>query len=358
MRRFLHPRRSAFTLVELLTVIFIISLLIAILVPAISSVRTKAKVVATQAIQSQIGLGLETFKADGKFGGAYPPSRTDQPYTRATPPSWNHVANPFRFGNALNPPFATPEIEITGAGLLVWALSGPDLLGTAGFPSNWSTICHNDQPAGNRAPGLYSVVNNVPSYPRGGQYVDLSKIKVTRWAGRQNTANGAGGFDIEAEVQATGGRPQVREYPMYLDAFGYPILYWRADAVGDLVADNTDANNGGGGGDSIGGAARGVYHYADNRRLIDPDSADSRNTVLTLRKGANRHQLKFDNVNNGNRPANQAFAFGTFQAFINDPRVSAKHQPYRSDSYILLSAGPDGVFGTADDIANFDHNGQ
>jgi len=29
-------------------------------------------------------------------------------------------------------------------------------------------------------------------------------------------------------------------------------------------------------------------------------------------------------------------------------------RPYRSDSFILLSAGPDGLYGTGDDVFNFD----
>lgn len=31
-------------------------------------------------------------------------------------------------------------------------------------------------------------------------------------------------------------------------------------------------------------------------------------------------------------------------------------RPYRPDSYLLISAGPDGLYGTADDIANYDVN--
>jgi len=36
-----------------------------------------------------------------------------------------------------------------------------------------------------------------------------------------------------------------------------------------------------------------------------------------------------------------------------DTRVSSKPQPYRGDSFILISAGRDGLYGTADDICNF-----
>jgi len=38
-----------------------------------------------------------------------------------------------------------------------------------------------------------------------------------------------------------------------------------------------------------------------------------------------------------------------------DPKASASGivWPYRPDSYILISAGADGYYGTADDITNF-----
>jgi hypothetical protein len=40
---------------------------------------------------------------------------------------------------------------------------------------------------------------------------------------------------------------------------------------------------------------------------------------------------------------------------IMDPKVSTIRRawPYRPDSYILISAGADGLYGTNDDICNF-----
>jgi hypothetical protein len=36
-----------------------------------------------------------------------------------------------------------------------------------------------------------------------------------------------------------------------------------------------------------------------------------------------------------------------------DPKITATDWPYRPDSYILISAGADGLYGTSDDITNF-----
>ena len=35
-------------------------------------------------------------------------------------------------------------------------------------------------------------------------------------------------------------------------------------------------------------------------------------------------------------------------------QITTTRRPYRADQYILISAGPDGEYGTADDICNFD----
>jgi len=68
MGRYIIPRKRAFTLVELLVVISIISLLMAILVPALSQVRKQAKLVLCQANIRQIGLAVETYRAGNEMG--------------------------------------------------------------------------------------------------------------------------------------------------------------------------------------------------------------------------------------------------------------------------------------------------
>ena len=47
---------------------------------------------------------------------------------------------------------------------------------------------------------------------------------------------------------------------------------------------------------------------------------------------------------------------GTFSYSIWNPNITATAKPHRADSYILLSAGPDGRYGTAADVANFPVN--
>ena len=43
----------------------------------------------------------------------------------------------------------------------------------------------------------------------------------------------------------------------------------------------------------------------------------------------------------------------TFEAFIRDRQLSARTWPVNADSYLIIMAGPDHMYGTADDITNF-----
>ena len=43
-----------------------------------------------------------------------------------------------------------------------------------------------------------------------------------------------------------------------------------------------------------------------------------------------------------------------FYEVIRNHRSKSPAQPYKPSSYILISAGKDGLYGTADDVFNFD----
>jgi len=99
---------------------------------------------------------------------------------------------------------------------------------------------------------------------------------------------------------------------------GMPILYYRADPSGTRHDPNKpdDPQN--------------VYDYRDNLALIRLGVPGDPNAVHPL---ANPKR---------------------FYLNTRDHMVSGTSRPYRDDSYILLSAGYDGLYGTADDICNFD----
>jgi hypothetical protein len=100
---------------------------------------------------------------------------------------------------------------------------------------------------------------------------------------------------------------------------GSPILYYKANASSKTI-ENVPVNER-------------IYNVRDNVPLT---------TILKSISDGKEHPL--------------GKAAGTYQAFydyITDLKVTAIKWPYRPDSYILISAGVDGLYGTSDDIRNF-----
>ena len=104
---------------------------------------------------------------------------------------------------------------------------------------------------------------------------------------------------------------------------GMPVLYYRADVSGmkhDPNAPNAaplptiDNNNGY------------IYNHWDNQELLD----------LGMPNGGTH-----------------ALAGNYFYEYITNPQITQANRPYKPDSYILISAGWDGEYGTKDDIADF-----
>ncbi len=342
--------RRGFTMVELLTVVAIVALLIAILVPSVNAVRTHARVAASEAAISAISTGLETFRADGQVGGAYPPSASDK------------LNNSQKLMYKVDNPYATSDgtlIEVSGAGLLVWALAGADLLGTPGFHTTRSSSTYwgddtdavadgGNTPAGS---GAYAINTNTqePIQSRVAPYVDLSKIRVMT---RQKGSN-PGEFILETEEQAVGrggGSAPSRTYPMFLDAFGYPILYYKADPAGLKIADRSPTDG------TAAGLNRGVYHFLDNGALLTENLGGGPGTnqpVLQLRSdsGSTPHLLTWVMTLGGGAETTN------FGKYIQNKDVTAKPTPHNRDTFLLISPGPDGLYGSGDDITNFPNNG-
>ncbi len=100
---------------------------------------------------------------------------------------------------------------------------------------------------------------------------------------------------------------------------GMPILYYKAN----ISHTEHDINNP----DNL----KNIYNYKDNHTLL---------SLGVPWKSKKQHPL-FLNPK-------------LFYAMTRDWKENTISRPYRSDSYILISAGFDGLYGTADDICNFD----
>lgn len=323
-----RARRRGFTLVELLVVIVIIGILVGLLIPAVGSVRSAARNAATRAVHTSIASGLEFYKNESRFGNRYPPSAPD---------SSNHatVRSPYPDGNV--------DITIDGAGLLVWALSGADLLGTPGFnppvgEPYWWEWTGRRYTAGTKPLYAINTDTNEPVYPRAGPYIEPSAVDVTKNARDRNNPD----FVIPAEreaLESTGNDPILREYPLYLDGHGYPVLYWRAQPGGrDMVAQSRAGSN-----------QPAKYYWEDNSRLLDMWGGG-----LFLNKAKQPHLMDWGGYDGTSEPKLSKGEY--FAHYIWNQQVQAKREPHNPNSYLLVSPGRDGRYGTADDIANFDFN--
>jgi type II secretory pathway pseudopilin PulG len=290
-------KKTGLTMIELLIVLGIIALLVGLLLPAVGVVRNLAKETKQKAQISTIEMALATFKNDY---GDYPPS------------------------NWVLPP--DPGSDYCGAQKLAEALLGWDLLGF-----HPKTAWRADGLDAMGGPGSYDPAqirdNNGDGLPdtfdeRKGPYLELATANAFKIADlfRQDAIEslapntfvicdvfGAKKITVIKGIDPVTGRPITIN-----ERAGAPILYYRANTSGKIIND--------------------VYHVYDNDALV----------VTKQQDDGRVHPL-----------ANPSGPYQFFYNYIRDPKIAAKPWPYRPDSYILISAGADGLYGTDDDITNF-----
>ena len=312
-----------FTIVELLTVMAVIAVLIGLLIPALSLVKDNAKEVQQRAQFHAIDVGLELFKS--KFG-SYPDSLDNLGTSTPAP-----VA-----------PLVVDGANYGGAQKLAEALVGWDLLGyhpKAGFRSDGEnyfpdsgTFAASYQFVYDTAAGL-----DVGSYveatgeenmkARTGPFLDLENANAYRMYDVYGTVTG--GFDQDSIVLCD---VYAKKRPSG-EKTGMPILYFKANTnftLQDYYAD--------GGASADSDYTDDVYNYDDNEDLILLQTAESVPVD---------HEIEISPSADGHR---------NFEEIILNQQVksaSGVYRPYRASTYILISAGKDGNYGTADDIMNF-----
>lgn len=339
--------RSAFTLIELLTVMAIITLLIGILTPALGAARDRARQTGVKAQINAMTVGLEAFHSDQGF---YPPSNAGQYTTDPYNTAGTRAAQLADWG------LANGANVLQGANLLVDALVGRDMLGYDPNPSVAGTTYDRWNSNNDRRRQYYSP----------GDGVSTSSINSPPSDFGGTIPNTLG----DPQPTITGNNPQPGSVPLlcrvFVDQFGWPILYYRAKpsanantpiiSQSDTTPPPVDLNL----------VGNGVYDGLDNEVFTSYDQ---------LSPYTQRHRIAdatFPLVTadyaglgaiNNKIPGSGGPGFAEFIRSLRastytypaapSPHVIQTPRPVRMDSFILLSAGKDGYYGNLDDVANF-----
>jgi len=291
--------KKGFTLVELLTVLAIIAMLVGLLIPSLTMIRNTARRAKQKSQLTEIGLALTGFRNDY---GDYPPS-----YWMLPPGS----------------PGA-PSMDYCGAQKLAEALLGWDLMGfhpksawmangldAAGGVFSYDPAQTRDVD-GDGVPDTYS--------ERKGPYLELATTNAFKLGDLYGRPLPASPLNAETFVICDSyGVKKITIAPGQTAMAGTPILYYRANTASKTI-------------DPAVLPHLRIYNIMDNVPIT---------SQLKSIADQQDHEL-------GDPATSQLF-----YNYIRDPKVTIRPWPYRPDSYLLISAGADGLYGTKDDICNF-----
>jgi type II secretory pathway pseudopilin PulG len=345
----LAGQRRAFTLIVLLTVVAIISLLMAILLPSLSGARDAAKNAKCKATMKSLGDGLELFRNENEaelHGNNYPSS---------TPGDDPTVAGDLS---------APATEELFGAQWLVRYLMGKDLNGyiprrnvSAGVLK--LDALKGDEQIGQDGKSWYEQEDAPPN--RDPLYVAMDARMVKR-------PNQLQGFPPKGGDRAPASAAYIN--PVFVDVWEMPILYYAADTKAGYT-EKANANI-----TSFDRTEyRGIYTFVDNALFTGLCTADFCSGAYPqwLFKGLDHKLVYPSNISASTTPAKWAEEMAkaenhdTFSYTIMNKEafestgggssgsgtVKGSVIPVRKDSFLLLSPGKDGQFGTGDDIWNF-----
>ncbi len=303
--------KKGFTLIELLTVMSVIVILMALLVPAMSKVKKYAKELKQRAQFHSIAVAMDLFYNEL---GEYPNSGADDT--------------------------ATSPIEYCGAMKLAEAMVGRDQLGF-----------HEDSLF--RADGTDGLgtaqVNNL--YPTKADLANAfwtpAEIEYNKQQRKgpflpieNANANQVSGLYKATDYAAAFSTTDANDHLVICDVFnrvensltnkkvGMPVLYYKADISQIKHDPNTTAAS------STTVLDGNIYDFRDNDDLVGLGAANG----MTL--STTDHAIHDDPT--------------IFYEMTREEKVASRDWPVKADSYILWSAGYDGEYGTPDDITNFD----
>ncbi len=328
-------KAKGFTIVELLTVMGVIVVLISLLLPALSMVRDFSREIQQKAQFHSIEVGVGMYENDF---GSLPPSADNYDSKRAEGlPKYNGTN-------------CTAADSYTGAMKLAEAMVGMDMLGfhpNSGFYANGvnrvrytnaaGTIVQTDEQIyrADQDTNFQTMEENLDS--RKGPYVDLENANAFRLG---KVYNGIGNFSAPSYIPNV----SAADGPLVLcDVFsikrhsgektGTPVLYFKARTrFSRQDKDHGETTN-----DDYEDDEDDIYNIADNVNILDLGVANEANT---------KHPVI--------EQSTDGFGIDQFEKMIVNNKIASIKRPYRASSFILWSAGKDGLYGTSDDIFNFD----
>jgi hypothetical protein len=127
---------------------------------------------------------------------------------------------------------------------------------------------------------------------------------------------------------------------------GTPILYYKANTslVGSTIFPNTQ----------ITGMPETVF--SNSTTETQGYIYDSLDNDYLIELGGMTDQTKYHHFDKDNYtdPADSSHkGRWVFYDTITNQKITSQPRPYNADTYILISAGYDGIYGTKDDITNF-----
>ena len=323
--------QNGFTLVEMLTVIGIIVLLVSILLPVVSAVRTKGHAAKTQAILQSIAAGIQSYYGDFN---AYPgPLHNSEVHN-------NTGSIAVKQGGP-----AIPHSRVTmSENLTLGLLGGFTMLPSGSWVYDYDAV------------GTGSISLNARNPKKFKAYMDKSNLTPFRPPGSGPGA-GRDGYAFGDEV-AEANDSQIAEF---VDGFPdvLPILYLRAKqgapvtGAQSVVVTNTtnyanqmqyDL------GQVIGytGTNIGVGKDRDALKDYSPPPATNANPTHGLRT-ADPAKSVYQNQNQRPPGDGNTYAYPyDLNAYMRHPTLAGAAR--QQDGYYLISAGADRIYGTKDDI--------
>lgn len=306
-----RKNQKGFTLIEIMTAVGIVAVLLALLIPALGLVRETAMEAKQRAQFHAIDISLETFKLDY---GDYPES-TDNQRDLAL---GTHPHN---------------DLYYCGAQKLAEAVVGWDGFGfhrdsifdAAGQDWNDELVYldWNDP----TPPTQDEIDDNIAE--RTGPYIELEKANATLlndivYDWQFNDAGWNNGIERETFILSDmyGATKNITTDKKA----GMPILYYKSSGKPKHVPGSYDYALGT-------GVQTCTFNVLDNASIVYIDTQND--TVHPM---------------NGYDSGDWAL----FYQMTSNPNYTNPQRPYNAETYILQSAGPDGLYGSMDDVFNFE----